>query len=157
MIVFLDVHQYAGRGASGAYPKCLHQREDDVTLGLFSWAFLWGEMRGHYREFQPLLDDSQRGQSIEPGANFLRSFVPAVTAASGALACSWPFEWRKLVRCFLRTRGTISVHCGGSKETRSATWRSPWAFGTIIVITLYCLANLGYLCTLPLVQIQNRS
>src|SRR2546426_10520865 len=28
------------------------------------------------------------------------------------------------------------------------------AFGTIIVITLYCLANLAYLCTLPLVQIQ---
>jgi len=29
------------------------------------------------------------------------------------------------------------------------------AFGTIIVITLYCLANLAYLCTLPLVQIQS--
>jgi APA family basic amino acid/polyamine antiporter len=28
------------------------------------------------------------------------------------------------------------------------------AFGTIIVISLYCLANLAYLCTLPLVQIQ---
>jgi APA family basic amino acid/polyamine antiporter len=28
------------------------------------------------------------------------------------------------------------------------------AFGTIIVITLYCLANLAYLFTLPLVQIQ---
>jgi APA family basic amino acid/polyamine antiporter len=28
------------------------------------------------------------------------------------------------------------------------------AFGTIIVITLYCLANFAYLCTLPLVQIQ---
>src|SRR5262245_27101349 len=28
------------------------------------------------------------------------------------------------------------------------------AFGTIIVITLYCLANLAYLLTLPLVQIQ---
>jgi len=28
------------------------------------------------------------------------------------------------------------------------------AFGTIIVIALYCLANLAYLCTLPLVQIQ---
>jgi len=29
------------------------------------------------------------------------------------------------------------------------------AFGTLIVITLYCLANLAYLCTLPLAQIQN--
>jgi APA family basic amino acid/polyamine antiporter len=29
------------------------------------------------------------------------------------------------------------------------------AFGTIIVITLYCLANLAYLCALPLAQIQN--
>src|SRR5207244_8672748 len=28
------------------------------------------------------------------------------------------------------------------------------AFGTMIVITLYCLANLAYLFTLPLVQIQ---
>src|SRR5260370_9672444 len=29
------------------------------------------------------------------------------------------------------------------------------AFGTLIVITLYCLANLAYLCALPLAQIQN--
>jgi APA family basic amino acid/polyamine antiporter len=29
------------------------------------------------------------------------------------------------------------------------------AFGTIIVISLYCLANLAYLCALPLHQIQN--
>jgi APA family basic amino acid/polyamine antiporter len=29
------------------------------------------------------------------------------------------------------------------------------AFGTIIVITLYCLANVAYLCALPLSQIQN--
>jgi APA family basic amino acid/polyamine antiporter len=29
------------------------------------------------------------------------------------------------------------------------------AFGTLIVITLYCLANLAYLCVLPLAQIQN--
>jgi len=29
------------------------------------------------------------------------------------------------------------------------------AFGTIIVISLYCLANLAYLCALPLAQIQN--
>jgi APA family basic amino acid/polyamine antiporter len=28
-------------------------------------------------------------------------------------------------------------------------------FGTVIVISLYCLANLAYLCTLPLAQIQN--
>jgi APA family basic amino acid/polyamine antiporter len=28
-------------------------------------------------------------------------------------------------------------------------------FGTVIVITLYCLANLAYLCALPLAQIQN--
>jgi APA family basic amino acid/polyamine antiporter len=29
------------------------------------------------------------------------------------------------------------------------------AFGTLIVITLYCLANFAYLCALPLAQIQN--
>src|SRR5258707_6246492 len=29
------------------------------------------------------------------------------------------------------------------------------AFGTLIVMMLYCLANLAYLCTLPLAQIQN--
>ena len=29
------------------------------------------------------------------------------------------------------------------------------AFGTIIVITLYVLANVAYLCALPLSQIQN--
>src|SRR5258706_16335800 len=29
------------------------------------------------------------------------------------------------------------------------------AFGTFIVMMMYCFANLAYLCTLPLAQIQN--
>jgi basic amino acid/polyamine antiporter, APA family len=93
-------------------------------------------------------------QPIEPGANFLRSFVPTVTAGSvfGLF----------VALCVAQVGSLFSADAWNNIGFTAAEVKNPkrdvalsMAFGTIIVITLYCLANLAYLCALPLNQIQN--
>src|SRR5205823_266474 len=93
-------------------------------------------------------------QTLEPGANFLKSFVPTVTAASGAFGLFVAF-------CVAQVGSLFSADAWNNIGFTAAEVKNPkrdvalsMAFGTIIVITLYCLANLAYLLTLPLVQIQ---
>jgi len=92
---------------------------------------------------------------LEPGANFLKSFVPTVTAASGAFGLFAAF-------CVAQVGSLFSADAWNNIGFTAAEVKNPkrdvalsMAFGTIIVITLYCLANLAYLFTLPLVQIQS--
>lgn len=92
---------------------------------------------------------------IEPGAGFLRGFVPTVTAASG---------WFGLLVAFgvAQVGSLFSADAWNNIGFTAAEVKNPkrdvalsMALGTIIVITLYCLANLAYLLTLTLGQIQN--
>jgi APA family basic amino acid/polyamine antiporter len=94
-------------------------------------------------------------QAIEPGAGFLKNFLPTVTAASG---------WFGLLVAFgvAQVGALFSADAWNNIGFTAAEVKNPkrdvalsMAFGTIIVITLYCLANLAYLCALPLAQIQN--
>jgi basic amino acid/polyamine antiporter, APA family len=94
-------------------------------------------------------------QAIEPGANFLRRLLPTVSAES---------EWAGLLVAFAVAQvgslfsadawNNIGFTAGEVKNPKRDVALS-MAFGTMIVITLYCLANLAYLCALPLEQIQN--
>ena len=94
-------------------------------------------------------------QPIEPGANFLRSLVPTVTAASG---------WYGLLLALAvaQVGSLFSADAWNNIGFTAAEVKNPkrdvalsMAIGTIIVMTLYLLANLAYLCALPLEQIQN--
>jgi len=80
--------------------------------------------------------------------------VPAVTAASGAFGLFVAFGWRQVGSLFSADAWNNIGFTAAEVRTRSATWRSPWLSAPLLLITLYCLANLAYLCTLPLVQIQ---
>ncbi len=94
-------------------------------------------------------------QTIEPGLGFLKNLVPTVTAASG-----W---YGLLVALAAAQVGSLfSADAWNNIGFTAAEVKNPkrdvalsMAFGTIIVISLYCLANLAYLCALPLNQIQN--
>jgi basic amino acid/polyamine antiporter, APA family len=97
----------------------------------------------------------RNAQSIEPGANFLRSLVPSVTAASGVFGLF-------VALCVAQVGSLFSADAWNNIGFTAAEVKNPkrdvalsMAFGTIIVITLYCLANLAYLCALPLNAIQN--
>jgi APA family basic amino acid/polyamine antiporter len=94
-------------------------------------------------------------QPIEPGANFLRSFVPTITAASGAFGLLVAYGVAQVGSLFSADAWNNIGFTAGEVKNPKRDVALSMAFGTMIVITLYCLANLAYLCTLPLSQIQN--
>src|SRR5215469_6779002 len=93
-------------------------------------------------------------QTLEPGANFLRSFVPAVTAASGAFGLFVAFGVAQVGSLFSADAWNNIGFTAAEVKNPKRDVALSMALGTTIVITLYCLANLAYLFTLPLVQIQ---
>ncbi len=94
-------------------------------------------------------------QPIVPGTNFLKSLLPTVTAASG---------WYGLLLALAvaQVGSLFSADAWNNIGFTAAEVKNPkrdvalsMALGTIIVMTLYLLANLAYVCALPLEQIQN--
>jgi basic amino acid/polyamine antiporter, APA family len=96
----------------------------------------------------------RNAQVIEPGANFLKSFVPTITAASGAFGLLVAYGVAQVGSLFSADAWNNIGFTAAEVKNPKRDVALSMAFGTIIVITLYCLANLAYLCTLPLVQIQ---
>jgi len=94
-------------------------------------------------------------QPIQPGADFLKSFVPAVTAASGALGLVVAFAVAQVGSLFSADAWNNITFTAGEVKNPKRDVALSMALGTAIVITLYCLANLAYLTTLSLGQIQN--
>jgi APA family basic amino acid/polyamine antiporter len=94
-------------------------------------------------------------QPIEPGANFLRSFVPTVTAASGAFGLFVALGVAQVGSLFSADAWNNIGFTAAEVKNPKRDVALSMAFGTMIVITLYCLANLAYLFALPLAQIQN--
>lgn len=93
--------------------------------------------------------------TIAPGTSFLRRILPTVTAASG---------WYGLLLALAvaQVGSLFSADAWNNIGFTAAEVKNPkrdvalsMAIGTFIVISLYCLANLAYLCALPLSQIQN--
>src|SRR5437588_645573 len=96
----------------------------------------------------------RNAQTIEPGASFLKSFVPTITAASGVFGLFVAYGVAQVGSLFSADAWNNIGFTAAEVKNPKRDVALSMAFGTIIVITLYCLANLAYLCTLPLVQIQ---
>jgi len=96
----------------------------------------------------------RNAQPIEPGANFLRGLVPAVSAASGAFGLFVAFGVAQVGSLFSADAWNNIGFTAAEVKNPKRDVALSMAFGTVIVIALYCLANLAYLCTLPVVQIQ---
>ncbi len=94
-------------------------------------------------------------QTLEPGANFLKSFVPTLTAASGVFGLFVAYGVAQVGSLFSADAWNNIGFTAAEVKNPKRDVALSMAFGTIIVIMLYCLANLAYLCTLPLVQIQS--
>jgi APA family basic amino acid/polyamine antiporter len=92
---------------------------------------------------------------IEPGANFFKGWFPTLTAASGFFGLVVAFAVSQVGSLFSADAwNNIGFTAAEVKNPRRDVALS-MALGTIIVISLYCLANLAYLFALPLAQIQN--
>src|SRR6202022_3673236 len=94
-------------------------------------------------------------QPLEPGASFLRGLVPTVTAASSAFGLFVAYGVAQVGSLFSADAWNNIGFTAAEVKNPKRDVALSMAFGTLIVITLYCLANLAYLCTLPLAQIQN--
>src|SRR5437868_4559201 len=94
-------------------------------------------------------------QPLEPGAGFLRGLVPTVTAASGAFGLFVAYGVAQVGSLFSADAWNNIGFTAAEVKNPKRDVALSMAFGTLIVITLYCLANLAYLCTLPFAQIQN--
>jgi APA family basic amino acid/polyamine antiporter len=96
----------------------------------------------------------RNAQPLEPGANFLKSLVPTVTAASGAFGLFVAYGVAQVGSLFSADAWNNIGFTAAEVKNPKRDVALSMALGTVIVITLYCLANLAYLFTLPLVQIQ---
>src|SRR5438128_103086 len=91
---------------------------------------------------------------ITPGADFLKNLIPTVTAASGWFGLFVAFGVAQVGSLFSADAWNNIGFTAGEVKNPKRDVALSMALGTIIVITLYCLANLAYLLTLPLQQIQ---
>jgi len=98
---------------------------------------------------------AEGGQLIEPGADFLRRWIPAVSVTSGLLGLFVAYGVAQVGSLFSADAwNNITFTAGEVKKPRRDVPLS-LALGTAIVITLYFLANVAYLSTLPLARIQS--
>src|SRR5437867_2681490 len=92
---------------------------------------------------------------IRRGADFLKNLIPTVTAASGWFGLFVAFGVAQVGSLFSADAWNNIGFTAGEVKNPKRDVALSMALGTIIVITLYCLANLAYLFALPLTQIQN--
>jgi len=94
-------------------------------------------------------------QTIQPGANWLKSFIPSVTAASGLFGLMIAFGVSQVGSLFSADAWNNITFTAGEVKNPRRDIPVSLAVGTAVVISLYFLANVGYLSTLTLHQIQN--
>src|SRR3974390_1093316 len=94
-------------------------------------------------------------EQIEPGANFLKGVLPTVRASSGWYGLLLALAVAQVGSLFSADAWNNIGFTAGEVKNPKRDVALSMAFGTIIVITLYVLANMAYLCALPLSQIQN--
>src|SRR5437016_4329668 len=154
MIVFLTFINTLGVRLGKLIQNVFTSAKTLSLLGLIFLGIFVGRNAGALTENFGHFWEIRNAQSIEPGAHFLRSLVPTVTAASGAFGLFVAFGVAQVGSLFSADAwNNIGFTAAEVKHPKRDVPLS-MAFGTLIVITLYCLANLAYLFTLPLVQIQ---
>src|SRR5467141_4354006 len=93
-------------------------------------------------------------QTIEPGAAWMKSFIPSVTAASGAFGLLIAFGVSQVGSLFSADAWNNITFTAGEVKNPRRDIPISLAAGSSIVITLYLLANVAYLSALSIHQIQ---
>ena len=154
MIVFLTFINTLGVRLGKLIQNIFTSAKTLSLVGLIFLGIFVGRNAGAITENFNQLWTIRNAQPIEPGANFLRSFVPTITAAGGAFGLLVAYGVAQVGSLFSADAWNNIGFTAAEVKNPKRDVALSMAFGTIIVITLYCLANLAYLCTLPLVQIQ---
>jgi APA family basic amino acid/polyamine antiporter len=154
MIVFLTFINTLGVRLGKLIQNVFTSAKTLALVGLIFLGIFVGRNAGALTENFGHFWTIRNAQPIEPGANSLRGLVPTVTAASGAFGLFVALGVAQVGSLFSSDAWNNIGFTAAEVKNPKRDVALSMAFGTIIVITLYCLANLAYLCTLPLVQIQ---
>src|SRR5213080_3272759 len=154
MIVFLTFINTLGVRLGKLIQNVFTSAKTLSLVGLIFLGIFVGRNAGAITENFSHFWTVRNAQPIEPGANFLKNLVPTVTAASGAFGLFVAYGVAQVGSLFSADAWNNIGFTAAEVKNPKRDVALSMAFGTIIVIILYCLANLAYLCTLPLVQIQ---
>src|SRR5438045_6335489 len=153
MIVFLTFINTLGVRLGKLIQNIFTSAKTLSLLGLIFLGIFVGRNAGAITENFNHLWTIRNAQPIEPGANFLRSFVPTITAAGGAFGLLVAYGVAQVGSLFSADAWNNIGFTAAEVKNPKRDVALSMALGTIIVITLYCLANMAYLCTLQLVLI----
>jgi APA family basic amino acid/polyamine antiporter len=92
--------------------------------------------------------------TIEPGTDFLKRLLPTATAASGWYGLLLALAMAQVGSLFSADAWNNIGFTAGEVKNPKRDVALSMVFGTIIVLSLYCLVNFAYLCALPVEQIQ---
>jgi APA family basic amino acid/polyamine antiporter len=93
-------------------------------------------------------------QTIEPGADWMKRFMPTLSAGSGLFGLLVAFGVAQVGSLFSADAWNNITFTAGEVKNPKRDIPISLALGTAIVIALYFLANVAYLCTISLHQIQ---
>src|SRR5881392_3977618 len=109
MILFLTFLNTLGVRLGKLIQNIFTSAKTVSLVGLIFLGIFVGRNAGAISENFSHLWTIRNAQTIEPGASFLKSFVPTVTAASGAFGLFVAFCVAQVAPCFPRMPGTTSV------------------------------------------------
>jgi APA family basic amino acid/polyamine antiporter len=158
MIVFLTFINTLGVRLGKLIQNVFTSAKTLSLLGLIFLGIFVGRNAGAITENFRHFWEIRNAQTIEPGLKFsgyLAGLIPTVSAASGAFGLFVAYGVAQVGSLFSADAWNNIGFTAAEVKNPKRDVALSMAFGTIIVITLYCLANLAYLCTLPLVQIQS--
>ncbi|MBZ5700950.1 MAG: amino acid permease, partial [Acidobacteriia bacterium] len=155
MIVFLTFLNTLGVRLGKLIQNIFTSAKTLSLVGLILLGVFVGRNAGAIAENFAHLWAVHGAQPIEPGANFLRGLVPVVAAGSGAFGLFVAFAVAQVGSLFSADAWNNIGFTAGEVKNPKRDVALSMAFGTLIVITLYVLANLAYLLALPITQIQS--
>jgi len=155
MVIFLTLANMLGVRTGKLIQNIFTSAKALSLLGLIVLGILVGRNHAAIADNFSHFWTVRGAQPIEPGAGFLRGLVPTVTAASGFFGLFVALGVSQVGSLFSADAWNNIGFTAAEVKNPERDVALSMAFGTVIVITLYCLANLAYLCALPLTQIQN--
>src|SRR5947199_2538660 len=155
MILFITFLNTLGVRLGQLIQKVFNCAKHLSLMGLVLLGIFVGRNSGAITENFSHLWALHNPQTLEPGANFLKSLVPTVSASSGAFGLFFALGVAQVGSLFSADAWNNIGFTAAEVKNPKRDVALSMALGTIIVITLYCLANLAYLFTLPMAQIQN--
>src|SRR5437773_1727031 len=155
MILFLTFLNTLGVRLGKLIQNIFTSAKTVSLVGLIFLGIFVGRNAGAISENFSHLWAIRNPQTLEPGANFLKSFVPTMAAASGVFGLFVAYGVAQVCSLFSSDAWNNIGFTAAEVKNPKRDVALSMAFGTVIVTILYCLANLAYLFALPLSQIQN--